>query len=63
MRSPFPTKKQVNVSVDIDLLSTYEVACGLASRSAVMNEALRQVAIERGYLTKEGVKIEPIIKA
>ena len=63
MKSRLLTKKAINVSVDIDLLSAYDVACGLASRSAMMNEALRMVAIERGYVTKEGVKIEPKIKA
>lgn len=56
MHYPTKVKRKTTLSLDKDLVAAYDVVCGENPRSVLINGILREVAIERGYLTKEGEK-------
>jgi len=55
MHYPTKVKRKTTLSLDKDLVAAYDFVCGENPRSVLINGILREVAIERGYLTKEEV--------
>lgn len=56
MHYPKKVKRKTTLSLDVDLVAAYDVICGENPRSVLINGILREVAIERGYISKDGAK-------